>query len=90
MLNKHLNSQKPDIRMNPFPCYHCGWNHLSEGKSRIHEKKGIDDEVTRTFSSCEDYLSHILKDHPEVSEKHLIGMTRRQPKNEVQEQNKVS
>ena len=76
--------------MNPFPCYHCGVNQLSGRKNKIHEKKGIDDEVTITFSSCEVYLSHILKDHPEVSEKNLIGMTRRQPKNEVQEQNKVS
>ena len=76
--------------MNPFPCYHCGCNQLSEGKNRIHENKGIEDEVTITFSSCEEYLSHIIKDHPEVSEKHLIGMTRRKPKNEVQGQIKVS
>ena len=76
MLNKHVISLKRDSDMNPFPCYNCISSPQTErngdcGKMDI-ENKGLD-----TFPSCEEYVTHLLNDHEEVSEKQLVAMRRR-------------
>ena len=89
MLNKHAVSLRCDNGIKPFPCFDCIWNPVTKASNEVNDKKGAREKAQVSFSSCDEFFIHLQNDHQEVSEKQLIGMNSRRPRNKGLEEQKV-
>ena len=78
MLNKHQPPLKSDIGINPFPCYDCHfWNTQNE------ENEDDVNILSRSYSSPQDYVTHLINTHKTGIKEPLQGMNRKRLTNKL-------
>ena len=62
---------------------------MAYNRDHLKWQKGAREKAQVSFSSCDEFFIHLQNDHQEVSEKQLIGMNSRRPRNKGLEEQKV-
>ena len=81
MLNKHQPPLKSDIGINPFPCYDCQFRNVQNEENKVN--KDNVNKLSRSYSSPQDYVTHLINVHKTGIEEPLQGMNRKRLTNKL-------
>ena len=81
MLNKHQPPLKSDIGINPFPCYDCQFRNDQDEDNKVDKDDA--NKVSRSYSSPQEYVMHLINAHKTGIEEPLQGMNRKRLANKL-------